>query len=143
MAAIFNQNSKKGKNQKNVMSEINVTPFVDVMLVLLVIFMVTSPLLVTGVNVDLPDSESAPITIQEEPLSVTVNAKGEVFIQDSKIELASLAAKLLAITNEKRDTKIFIRGDRDVGYGEIMKVISSINQAGFNKVALLTEPIKQ
>ncbi|MCD6034477.1 MAG: TolR biopolymer transport protein [Rickettsiales bacterium] len=132
--------SSRGRSGKRALNnEINVTPFVDVMLVLLVIFMVTSPMLVAGITVDLPETSSSPVSGQDEPLSVTVDKKGQVYIQETKIKLDDLAAKLKAITGEKKDTRIFVRGDKMVDYGKVMVVVGAINEAGYTKVALLTE----
>lgn len=121
------------------MSEINVTPFVDVVLVLLIIFMVAAPLMTSGVHVDLPETSASPVEGQDEPLSITVNAKGEVFIQNTKVKADELVPKLMAISKEKKDTRIFVRGDRSVPYGDIMQVVSKVSAAGFNKVAFVTE----
>jgi len=112
---------------------------VDVILVLLIIFMVTSPLMVAGVTVDLPETNASPVTGQDEPLSVTVDAKGDVYIQESKVDKNELVAKLQAISGEKKDVRIFVRGDKNIDYGKVMEVVGKINSAGFNKVALLTE----
>lgn len=124
-------------------SEINVTPLVDVMLVLLVIFMVTSPMLVAGVNVDLPETSASPISSQEEPLSVTVSAQGKVYLQDTEVTLDELVAKLQAILGEKTDTRIFVRGDKNIDYGTVMTVVGTISSAGFTKVALLSDIASQ
>ncbi len=121
------------------MGEINVTPFVDVMLVLLIVFMVTAPLLTTGVAVDLPRAESSPLPGQDEPLSVSVDAAGKVFLQDSEIGLDQLPARLIAVTERNKEARIFVRGDKGVDYGAVMGVVSAINRAGFTKVALLTD----
>ena len=121
------------------MAEINVTPMVDIMLVLLIIFMVTSPMLVAGVTVDLPETSAAAVSGQDEPLSITVDRKGNVYIQETKVKSSKLVAKLKAITGEKRDVRIFVRGDKKVKYGKIMSVVGKINAAGFTKVALITE----
>lgn len=138
MAAFIQKaNRRNGKKQLN--SEINVTPFVDVMLVLLVIFMVTSPMLVAGVNVDLPETSASPVSGQDEPLSITVDAEKQIYIQNTKITLSELTPKLIAITGENKNARIFVRGDRSVGYGEVMQVVGAINAAGFNKVALVTD----
>jgi biopolymer transport protein TolR len=128
-----------GRVKRLPMSEINVTPMVDVMLVLLVIFMVTAPLLTVGVPVDLPKANANPILGQDEPLVVTVNAQGNIYIQDSPVQLEELGARLEAITHSKPDTRIFVRGDKGINYGRIMDVMSTINQAGFRKVALVAE----
>jgi biopolymer transport protein TolR len=120
-------------------SEINVTPMVDVMLVLLVIFMVTAPLLTVGVPVDLPKTEATVMRGQDEPLVITVNSAGRVFLQETEMELEALVARLRAITQNKLDTRIFVRGDRAVVYGRIMEVMGTVNAAGFSKVALIAE----
>lgn len=127
------------KNHNAPFAEINVTPFVDVMLVLLIIFMVTSPMLVAGVNVDLPETSAAPVSGDDEPLSITVDSKGNVYIQETPIALEELVAKLVAITEQNKDKRIFVRGDKAIDYGKVMDVVGAINAAGFNKVALLTE----
>jgi biopolymer transport protein TolR len=122
------------------MAAINVTPFVDVMLVLLIVFMVTAPLLTTGVQVDLPESQAEGLPGQDEPLSVTVTADGTIYLQETEVALADLVPRLAAITEENRDARIFIRGDRGLVYGRIMEVIGTINRAGFTRVALVSEP---
>ncbi|HYB56970.1 MAG TPA: protein TolR [Alphaproteobacteria bacterium] len=128
-----------GRLRRPPMSDINVTPMVDVMLVLLVIFMVTAPLLNVGVPVDLPKTTAAPITGQDEPLVISVNAKGNVYLQETEIPIDNLAARLQAITQNKPDTRIFVRGDRSINYGRIMEVMGVINLAGFKHVALVAE----
>jgi biopolymer transport protein TolR len=122
------------------MAAINVTPFVDVMLVLLIVFMVTAPLLTTGVQVDLPESRAEGLPGQDEPLSVTITADGTIFLQETEVALAELVPRLVAITDENRDARVFIRGDRALVYGRIMEVIGTINRAGFTRVALVSEP---
>jgi biopolymer transport protein TolR len=131
--------SRGGRLRRPPMSEINVTPMVDVMLVLLVIFMVTAPLLNVGVPVDLPKTTAAPITGQDEPLVVSVNAQGNVYLQETEIPIENLAARLQAITQNKPDTRIFVRGDRSINYGRIMEIMGVINLAGFKHVALVAE----
>lgn len=120
-------------------TEINVTPFVDVMLVLLVIFMITAPMMTAGVSVDLPNSRAKALPGNDEPLNVTITQTGKVFINKLEVEPSELQAKLTAITGEKKDTRIFVRGDRSTDYGTIMKVVGEINAAGFGKVSLVTE----
>ncbi len=121
------------------MAEINVTPFVDVMLVLLIVFMVTAPLLTVGVPVDLPKTEAKTISDPEEPLVISVNAAGEIYLQDSQIEIENLVPRLVAITENKPDTRIFVRGDQSISYGQIMEVMGTVNFAGFKRVALIAE----
>ncbi|MEK9724920.1 MAG: protein TolR [Rhodospirillaceae bacterium] len=119
------------------MSEINVTPFVDVMLVLLVIFMITAPLLTVGVQVDLPESKASTIKGSDEPLAVSVDKEGRVSIQDTETSVDAVVAKLQAITGNNPDIRIFVRGDAQVNYGRVMEVMGVINAAGFRKVALI------
>jgi biopolymer transport protein TolR len=130
---------RRGRRRRRPLAEINVTPLVDVMLVLLIVFMVTAPLLTTGVAVDLPRAESSPLPGQDEPLSVTIDAQGRIFLQDSEIALDQLGPRLQAIAGRKPDARIFVRGDQAIDYGVVMAAVSAINQAGFGKVALLTE----
>ncbi|MEQ9199206.1 MAG: protein TolR [Rhodospirillales bacterium] len=122
------------------MSEINVTPFVDVMLVLLIVFMVAAPLLTVGVQVDLPKTEARPIVENVEPLVVSVQEGGQLFIQETEVPADVIVARLRAITDNKADTRIFVRGDSRVSYGKVMEVMGMINAAGFSKVALVTLP---
>lgn len=119
------------------MAEINVTPFVDVMLVLLVVFMVTAPLLTVGVPVDLPKTSAAVISSPDEPIVISIDAKNRIFIQETEVPLENLAARLSAITGANPETRIFVRGDRSIEYGRIMEVMGSVSQAGFKKVSLL------
>ena len=121
------------------MAEINVTPFVDVMLVLLIVFMVTAPLLTVGVPIDLPKTKAQALSQPEEPLVISVNAAGEIYIQESTVEIENLVPRLLAITENKPDTRIYVRGDRTINYGPIMQVMGTVNVAGFNRVALIAE----
>ena len=121
------------------MSEINVTPMVDVMLVLLVVFMITAPLLTVGVPVDLPKTKSSVIVGDDEPLVVTLNAEGNLILQDTELALDKLVARLTAGTENRKETRVFVRGDRKIVYGKIMEVMGLINRAGFDRVALITE----
>jgi biopolymer transport protein TolR len=122
------------------LAEINVTPLVDVMLVLLIIFMVTAPLMSTAVNVDLPKIATSPINQDSEPLTVSVDAQGDVFLQDQKVDLGELVAKLKAIAQDNKDRRIFVRGDKANSYGRIIEVMGTIVQGGFTKAALMSEP---
>ncbi|KAJ6644863.1 Tol-Pal system protein TolQ, partial [Pseudolycoriella hygida] len=124
--------------RNNLASEINVTPLVDVMLVLLIIFMITSPMLVSGINVDLPETTSSPLSGQDEPLVVSINNKGELYLLETKISRKHLASKLSDILKEKKGARIFIRGDKNVSYGEVVEVVAEIHAAGFSKVALVS-----
>ena len=139
MAALLNDQSGQKAGRYRPMAEINVTPFVDVMLVLLVVFMVTAPLLTVGVTVDLPETTAPILAGQDEPLSVTVNADGQIFLQETEVELKELAPRLAAITRNKPDTRLFIRGDQTIAYGRVMEVMGTLNEAGFIRVALVTE----
>ena len=130
-----------GRVRRRPMSEINVTPMVDVMLVLLIVFMVTAPLLTVGVPVDLPKTAANQIGGQDEPLVVTINKNGDIFLQDSKLELDQLAPRLLAISKNRQDARIFLRGDQTISYGTIMSVMGKLNGSGFKKVALITESL--
>jgi biopolymer transport protein TolR len=134
------QGGRSRRRERNTMVEINMTPLVDVMLVLLIVFMIAAPLLTAGVIVDLPEADSAPLPGQDEPLSVSIDAAGAVFIQDTPVTLDQLGPRLQAITGRNPDARIFVRGDRGIDYGTVMGVVTAINQAGFGKVALLTVP---
>jgi biopolymer transport protein TolR len=130
------------RRRRAVMSEINVTPFVDVMLVLLIVFMVSAPLLTVGVPIDLPQSQAKSIDQDREPLTLSVNTSGQVFLQNSEIKLDELVAKLKAITDARgggSDQRIYVRGDRKVDYGTMMRVMGRLSAAGYHRVALVTE----
>lgn len=139
MASAISRSSRGTRSRSRPMSEINVTPMVDVMLVLLIIFMVTAPLLTVGVSVDLPKTKASTIAGDDEPLAVSIDAKGQIFIQDTKIDLSGLVPRLLAITGNNPDVRIFVRGDKAISYGRVMEVMGTVNAAGFRKVALITE----
>ena len=132
---------KRRHRRKPVMAEINVTPMVDVMLVLLIIFMVSAPLLTVGVPIDLPQTQAKTLDQDSEPLTVSVNTKGEVFLQNSEIKIEELVPKLKAITQARggTDERIYVRGDRKVDYGTVMRVMGRLSAAGFRRVALVTE----
>jgi len=121
------------------MSEINVTPMVDVMLVLLVIFMVTAPLLTVGVPVDLPKTKAKVLNESDEPLVISLTAEGKVFLQETETNLKGLVPRLRAITENKVDTRIFVRGDKAVAYGRVMELMGRVASAGFSRVALITD----
>jgi len=139
----LDQNYRRNKKRYSLMSEINVTPFVDVMLVLLIIFMVTAPLLTVGIPVDLPKVKSNALTDQKDPLEVTVKLDGKVFLGESEVEVENIIPRLNAITDQNTKTRIYIRGDRVVAYGRIMEIMSIINSAGYEKVALVTQHPKE
>ena len=125
------------------MSEINVTPFVDVMLVLLIVFMVTAPLLTVGIPVDLPKVKASALTDQKNPLEITVKLGGEIYLGESKVEVENLIPRLNAITELNKEARIYVRGDRVVAYGIIMEIMSLVNSAGYIKVALVTQNPKE
>ena len=140
MAIDHGGRGRRGRNgHRRLMTDINVTPMVDVMLVLLVIFMITAPLLTVGVQVDLPKTNAALIRDSDEPLAVSVDSQGRIFIQDKEIELTELAPKLVQISGANPDIRIFVRGDKSIQYGRVMEVMGTINSAGFTKVALIAE----
>ena len=136
---------RRRRHQRRVMSEINVTPMVDVMLVLLIIFMVSAPLLTVGVPIDLPQSQAKSLDQDKEPLAVSVNLDGKVFLQNTEIPIDELVPKLKAIAeargtaNGGSDERIYVRGDKKVDYGTVMRVMGRLSAAGFRRVALVTE----
>ena len=132
---------RRKHHRRRVMSEINVTPMVDVMLVLLIIFMVSAPLLTVGVPIDLPQSQAKSLEQDKEPLTISVDEKGKVFLQNSQIDIGDLVPKLQAVAQARGGTeaRIYVRGDRNVNYGTMMKVMGQLSAAGFHRVALVTE----
>lgn len=140
MGVYVRHGKTRGAGRHRPMSEINITPFVDVMLVLLVVFMITAPLLTVGVPVDLPKATAQNLQGSEEPLTITVDTEGKVFLQETEVDMSELVPRLQAIAQTRdEDTRIFVRGDRAIDYGRVMTVMSTINAAGFNKVALVAE----
>jgi biopolymer transport protein TolR len=139
MAASLIPRRGNGRGRYRPMAEINVTPMVDVMLVLLIIFMVTAPLMTSGVNVDLPKADAKPLNNDSTPLTVSINAKGEIFLQDAQVQMPELVGKLSAIASNDMSRRIFVRADKGIAYGEVMQVMATIAQGGFTKVALLAE----
>ncbi len=127
--------------KRHISAEINVTPLVDVMLVLLVIFMITSPMLVTGVQIDLPKTKASALSGQDEPISISIDKFGNIYIHETKIKLEELAKKLAAVANERKDIRIFVRGDKGIDYGRVMQVFGSIKAAGYKNIALVSETI--
>jgi biopolymer transport protein TolR len=121
------------------MGDINVTPLVDVMLVLLIVFMVTAPMMTSGVNVDLPKTDAKPLNTDSKPLTVSINADGKIYLQDEALELPDLVTKLTAIADNDMDRRIFVRADKGIPYGTVMQVMATVAQGGFTKVALLAE----
>ncbi len=134
-----NRRGRRSTRAAGGFNDINITPFVDVMLVLLIIFMVTAPMMTSGITVDLPKTKSTALGGNDQPVSVTIKRDGTVYIQNSEIPADTVGEKLKAILGEKVETRIFVRGDTSVDYGAVMKIISQITLAGYSKVALLTD----
>ncbi len=130
---------KKKFRNKRTISEINVTPFVDVMLVLLIIFMVTAPLLTSGIKINLPESSSVLKNEKQDPVTVSINSKGEIFIQKKKFSKDQLIQKLTLLKKNNQNLKIYIKGDKKLDYGKVMELMNLINRSGFKKVALVTK----
>ena len=133
------QSRRSRRRSTHVMSEINVTPMVDVMLVLLIIFMVSAPLLTVGVAIDLPQTQAKSLDQDREPLTVTVNNKCETYLQNTEIKIDELVPKLQAIAKNGADERIYVRGDKKVDYGCVMRVMGRLSSAGYRRVALITE----
>lgn len=123
------------------MSDINVTPFVDVMLVLLIIFMVTTPMMIQGVEVNLPKTTTKHIKTREDPLLLTVNKKREIFLEKHRVELKGLETKIRMIFQHRREKEVLLRADKDVPYGFVIKVIAGVKRAGIDKLGMVTEPL--
>jgi biopolymer transport protein TolR len=126
----------------DLVSSINTTPLVDVMLVLLVVFMVAAPLLTVGVPVDLPQTQAPPITEPKEPLVITINGEGHLFVQETEVPTESLVPRLGAITGNNPDALLYVRGDKAINYGRVLEVMSLVSSAGFRKVSLIAVPPK-
>ncbi|MDE1147458.1 MAG: protein TolR [Azospirillaceae bacterium] len=133
------QSTGRGRRRARPMADINVTPMVDVMLVLLIIFMVTAPLLTVGVPVDLPKSNAAALPGQDEPLVVSIRGNGDVYLNETQTDLNDLIPRLQAISQNNADARIFVRGDKTLAYGRIIEVMGAISSAGYKKVALISE----
>ncbi len=138
--AMSGMNGRDGRRRYRPLAEINVTPLVDVMLVLLVIFMVTAPLMTSGVSVDLPKTDAKPLNTDARPLTVSIDAKGAIFLQNQQVDLPTLVSKLQAISSGDPTRQIFVRGDAGITYGLVVQVMATITQGGFTKVALLAQP---
>ena len=134
---------KRGVPRYGAMAEINMTPFIDVMLVLLIIFMVAAPLLATGVPIDLPETKAAALNIDQKPLSVAVDDKGDIFVMDKPVAVEQLAERIQSLAKAGFDERIYVRGSRQVNYGRVAQVMSIITSAGYKKVALVTEQEKK
>jgi biopolymer transport protein TolR len=132
-----------GGHNKQLMSDINVTPFVDVMLVLLIIFMVTAPMMVQGVNVALPETTAEPLSSEKEPLIVTIDDKGQVYINNYPVAMESLRHKLAKILEGRSDREVYLRADKSIPYGSVVKVMSEIKASGVEKLGMVTLPLEQ
>jgi len=130
---------RRGRRKLRPMGEINVTPFVDVMLVLLIVFMVTAPLLTVGVPVDLPETKASQISDDQAPLLISIQSDGKIALQNRVIEADELIPRLEAVARANPETRIFVRGDKNVSYGEVMGVMGLVQESGFSRVALITK----
>lgn len=139
MAGQLDVGTSRGRGTYAPMSEINVTPFVDVMLVLLVVFMVTAPLLAVGVPVDLPRTDAASLEEKEEPITISIDLEGKIYVQETEVSLDDLVPRLLAISKSRSETRIYVRGDKNIDYGRVLMAMGAITAAGFTKVALISE----
>ena len=134
---------RRGGRKHKPMADINMTPFIDVMLVLLIIFMVAAPLLTTGVPLDLPQTGAQSLNLEKQPLVVSIKADGKVFLMETEITLEELVPKLQAVSKTGPDERIYIRGDKSIAYGRVAEVMAALTTAGYRKVALVNEPIQQ
>jgi len=134
---------RRGVPRYGAMADINMTPFIDVMLVLLIIFMVAAPLLSTGVAVDLPQTKAGALNIDQKPISIALNDQGQLFLMDAPVADADLIAKLQAIAGQGFDERIYMRASKSVPYGRVAEIMASVTSAGFKKVALVTDPDKR
>lgn len=129
----------KNNKKRRIISDINITPFVDVLLVLLIIFMVAAPMMTSSVSIDLPRGSATPTNEKIQPISVSVKSDGAIFLQEESVRLGTLSARLLEVTGNNLDSKIFVRADKNLDYGRVMEVVKTISVAGFNQVVLVTE----
>jgi len=134
---------RRGVPRYGAMADINMTPFIDIMLVLLIIFMVAAPLLATGVAVDLPQTKAGPLNIDQKPISIAINDQGQLFLMDAPVASEDLIAKLQTIAKEGFDERIYLRADKGILYGRVAEVMASLTAAGYKKVALVTETDKR
>jgi biopolymer transport protein TolR len=141
-AAGFHPGSRRRRRSRRggVINEINMTPFIDVMLVLLIIFMVAAPLMTVGVPLDLPQTRAAPLNVDAKPITLSIRATGQVFLADVELADEEIVGKLAAATPQGVEERIFVRGDKKVDYGRVAQVMSIVTGAGYKKVALVTEP---
>ena len=136
---MFNRINNKTHKKNRVISQINVTPFVDVMLVLLIVFMITAPLLTVGVSVDLPKTKASQLNSKGDPIIISIKKNGELYIQERKIDTLQLLPRLKAISSGNKNLRIYVRGDKDVPYGLVLDTIAKIKSSGFKKVALVAK----
>jgi biopolymer transport protein TolR len=134
---------RRGVPRYGAMAEINMTPFIDVMLVLLIIFMVAAPLLASGVAVDLPQTKAGPLNIDQKPVAIAIDEKGQIFLMDEPVDISQLLDRLKATAKQGYDERIYVRGSKSVAYGRIAEVMSLVTSAGYKKVALVTEQEKK
>ncbi len=132
-----------GGNHSSLMSDINVTPFVDVMLVLLIIFMVTAPMMIEGVNVSLPEATSKPLVSEKKPLIVNIDSENRIFINDFKVTVDGLGEKLNKILDGRKDREVYLKADKDISYGMVVRVMSEIKGAGVEKLGMVTIPLSE
>jgi len=132
-----------GGNHSSLMSDINVTPFVDVMLVLLIIFMVTAPMMMEGVNVSLPEATSKPLVSEKKPLIVNIDSENRIFINDFKVTVDGLGEKLNKILDGRKDREVYLKADKDISYGMVVRVMSEIKAAGVEKLGMVTIPLNE
>jgi biopolymer transport protein TolR len=141
-AAVASHHQGGRRRRHRPLAEINVTPLVDVMLVLLIVFMITAPLLTTGVHVDLPKSQAGPLRqADDKPLEISIDAKGQIFLQETAVDMDQLVPRLNAISQANHDAKIYIRGDRSNSWGTMMQILGAVGGAGYAKVGLVSTPL--
>jgi biopolymer transport protein TolR len=138
-----NGRGRRGVPRYRAMADINMTPFIDVMLVLLIIFMVAAPLLTTGVAVDLPKASATALNVDRKPIALSLNEQGQLYVMDDPTADADLVSKLQAASQSDVDQRIYLRASKDVPYGRVAEIMAAVTTAGFKKVALVTEPVKQ
>jgi biopolymer transport protein TolR len=135
----FSVGKKNNSKKRHIISDINITPFVDVLLVLLIIFMVAAPMMTSSVNLELPKGSTTPMNQKVQPITISVQEDGRVFLQDEAVKLGLIPAQLLAITNNNLSSKILVRADKKLDYGRVMEVVKTISLAGFDQIVLVTE----
>lgn len=134
-----NLSNNKNSRKRRIISDINITPFVDVLLVLLIIFMVAAPMMTSGISVDLPKGAANPSSEKTQPITVSIKEDGSIFLQEESLKLSNLSVKLLELSGNNLNNKIFVRADKNLGYGRVMEVVKTVNSSGFSQVVLVTE----